>query len=71
MLNLSSADFFKLTFSKNSFRNTIRVSNVLDPELFGHIVKPDLGPYYSQRLSADDTSRARVVRYYIFFSQNH
>ena len=32
MLSLSSADFSKLTFSKNSFRNTIRVSNSLDPD---------------------------------------
>ena len=33
MLLLSSADFFsKLTFSKNSFRNTIGVSNDLDPD---------------------------------------
>ena len=30
---LLSADFFsKLVFSKNSFRNTIRVSNILDPD---------------------------------------
>ena len=30
---LSSADFFqKLTFSKNYFRNTIRVPNSLDPD---------------------------------------
>ena len=30
---LSSADFFsKLTFSKKSFRNIIRVSNSLDPD---------------------------------------
>ena len=33
MLLLLSADFFsKLTFAKNSFRNTIRVSNGLDPD---------------------------------------
>ena len=38
--------FSKSTFSKNSFRNTIRVSNSLDP---------DLGPNCLQRLSADDT----------------
>ena len=32
--NLSCFSFFKLTFSKNSFRNTIRVrvSNSLDPD---------------------------------------
>ena len=33
MLLLSSADFFsQLTFSKNSFKKTIRVSNGLDPD---------------------------------------
>ena len=32
-LFLSSADFFsKLTFSKNSFRSTIKVSNILGPD---------------------------------------
>ena len=30
MLWLSSADFLKLTFPKNSLRNTIRMSNGLD-----------------------------------------
>ena len=42
---LSSADFFfsKLTFSKQSFRNTIRVSNGLDPDQDRHFVGPDLG----------------------------
>ena len=37
--------FSKLTFSKSSFRNTIRLSNALDR---------DLGPNCLQRLSADD-----------------
>ena len=51
---LSSADFFaKSTFLKNSFRNTIRVSNSSNPDQVG----PDLGPNCLQRLSADDTSR--------------
>ena len=54
---LSSADFFlKSTFSKNSFRNTIRVSNSLDPYQDQHSVGPDLGPSYLQRLSADEKS---------------
>ena len=40
---LPSADFFQsLTFSKNSFRNTIRVSNSLDPDQDRHSVSPDL-----------------------------
>ena len=50
MVLLSSADFFsKSTFSKTSFRNTIRVSNSLDPDSVG----PDLVPNRLQRLSAD------------------
>ena len=49
--------FSKLTFSKNSSRNTIRVSNSLDPDQDRHSVGPDLGPNYLQRLSAYDISR--------------
>ena len=45
--------FFKLTFSKKSFRNTIRVANSLEPD---QIVEPDLGPNCLQRISADDKS---------------
>ena len=48
------------TFSKNSFRNTIRVSNSLDPDQARRFVRPDLGPNCLQRLSADDTSRQIV-----------
>ena len=46
MLLLSSVDFFQNDFfsSKNSFRNTIRVSNSLDPYQDQHSVGPDLGP---------------------------
>ena len=52
---LSPADFFsKSTFSKNSIRNTIRVSNSLDSDQTWHIVGPDLGPNCLQSLSADD-----------------
>ena len=36
--------FSKSTFSKNSFRNTIRMSNGLDPDQDRHSVGPDLGP---------------------------
>ena len=43
MLLLSSADIFKKKyFSKNSFRNTTRVSNGLDPDQ--DQIDPDLGP---------------------------
>ena len=36
--------FSKLTFSKNYFGNTIRVSNSLDPDQARHVVGSDLGP---------------------------
>ena len=49
--------FLKLTFSKKSFRNTIMVSNSLDPDQARHFVGPDLGPNCLQRLSAEDKSR--------------
>ena len=47
----------KSTFSKNSFRITIWVSNSLDPDQDRQNVGPDLGPNCLQRLSADDKSR--------------
>ena len=55
---LSSADFFLIsTLSKNSFRNTIRVSNNLDLDQARQNVGPDLGPNCLQRLSAGVTRR--------------
>ena len=54
MLLLSCADFFKINFSKQSFRNTIKVSNSLDVDQDPLSVSPDLGPNCLQRLSADD-----------------
>ena len=48
---------FTLTFSKDSFRDTITVSNGLDPDQARHFVGPDLSPNCLQRLSADDKSR--------------
>ena len=53
---MPSDDFFsKLTFLKNSFRNTIRVSNALrsnglDTVQNGHSEGPDLGLNGLQRL---------------------
>ena len=41
-------------FSKNSFRNIIRVSNSLDPDQARHFVRPNLGPNCLQKLSADN-----------------
>ena len=44
------ADFFQMNFfSKNSFRNTIRVSYCLDPDQDVHSFNPDLGPNCLQR----------------------
>ena len=43
-------------FLKNSFRNTIRVSNSLDPGQASHFVTSGLGPNCLERLSADVTS---------------
>ena len=45
--------YSKSTFLKNSFRNTIRVPNSLDPDQTRHF-GPDLGPNCSQMLSADN-----------------
>ena len=55
MLFCSLLFFFKINFSKNSFGNTIRVSNSLDPDQARHSVGPDLGPNCLQKLSADDS----------------
>ena len=48
--------FSKWAFSKNSFRNTIRVSTKSDLDQARCFVGPDLGPNCLQRLSADDKS---------------
>ena len=52
--------FSKITFSKNSFRDTIRASNSLNPDQARHFVIRDLGTNCSQRISADDISSKRV-----------
>ena len=52
--------FSKLTFSKISFRNTIRESNSLHSDQDPHFVGPDLGSNCWQRLSAGDTNRVRT-----------
>ena len=42
---LLTADLFQNQhFKKKSFRNTIRVSNNIDPDQVGHFVRPELGP---------------------------
>ena len=58
---MSSASIFeKIKFSKNSFMNTSRFLNSLDPDQALHFVRPDLDPNCFQRISADDTCRQRV-----------
>ena len=47
------------SFSKNYFRNTIRVSKGLDPDQERYFVRPDLGPSCLQRLSAVDSWQFR------------
>ena len=42
MILLSPADFFKIYYFKDSFRNTIRVSNSLDPDQDRQNPGPDL-----------------------------
>ena len=51
MLLLASAGLFSKLTSKNSLRNTISVSNNLDPDQDQQNVGPDLGPKCLQRLS--------------------
>ena len=65
--------FFQINFFTNSFRNTIRVSNSLDPDQDRHNVGPDLGPNCLQRLSADDKSRfsARRELKLTFYDKTH
>ena len=63
LLSCSLLIFFKIFFSKNSFRNTIRVSNSLDPDQPPTFVWPGLGPNCLQKSSADDTRRQRVDSY--------
>ena len=47
-------------FRQNSFRNTFRVSNSLNPDQDRHYVCPDLGPNCLQRLPADDSKELRL-----------
>ena len=62
---LSCSDFFpNQLFSKNSFRNAIRVLNILDPDQVQHFIGPDLGPNCLQKVckssylsSADNLSK--------------
>ena len=52
MLSCLLLIFFKINFFlKNSFRNTIKVSNSMDLDQARHFVGPDLYPNCLQRLS--------------------
>ena len=66
---LSSADFFQNYFFHKffSFRNTVSLSNGLDPDRDQHFVGPTLGPNRLQRLSADDKKCQLII---LFGSQN-
>ena len=55
LLSNSMQTFFKINFSKYSFRNTITEFG-LDPVQDRHSVGPDLGLICLQRLSAEDKS---------------
>ena len=46
--------FFKIKLFKKIFRNTMRVSNSLNPDQDGHFVRPDLGPNCLKRSAAED-----------------
>ena len=62
---MSSVDVFaKILFSKHSFRNTIRVTNSLEPDQVRRIVRPDLGANCLLRLLADDTARRYIIIYF-------
>ena len=50
--------FFKIIFFERFFRNSIGVSNSLDPDQARHAVGSYLGPNCLQRLSADDTTKS-------------
>ena len=53
--------FFKINFfRKNSFRNTISVSNSFDPDQARHHVGPDLGPKLFAKVISDLTSMKNI-----------
>ena len=53
-----------LSFSQNSFRNSLKVSNSLDLDQVEKIVRSDLDPNSLQRLSADDRSQQSISHEY-------
>ena len=62
----------KWTFSEKSLRNTIRLSNSLDPDHAQHFVWLDLGLNYLQRLSADGTQAGKeLILWQVSVSNEH
>ena len=55
--------------SSADFRNSIKVSNSLDPDQARLFIGPDLGPTCLQRLSADDTCNAYGSTLFAYISQ--
>ena len=53
-----------LSFSQNSFRNSLKVSNSLDLDQVEKIVRSDLDPNSLRRLSADDSSQQSISHEY-------
>ena len=53
-----------VSFSQNSFRNSLKVSNSLDLDQVKKIVRCDLDPNSLQRLSADDISQQSISHEY-------
>ena len=65
LLLLSAAFLSKLTFTKNSFVNPIRVLNSLEPDQDQRYIGPDLVPNCMQRLSAGVKYRTGKERFKI------
>ena len=61
---------FKLTFWKIIFRNTIRVSNGLDPDQDRHVVDPDLGPNCLHRQQMLPLARKELNPHYKDINKN-
>ena len=66
---LSSANLiFRNQLSQNYFRNTIRVSNSLDPDQARHYVGPDQGSNCFQNVSVDVTRSQRYNRLHLIIA---
>ena len=61
--------FFKINFlKKKSFRNTIGVSNGLDPDQDRHSVGPDLGPKLFPKVIISKQQKSQVKQQIFIFS---